>query len=71
MNLNLDFQPNLFVDIEKYLERKVEALNLYASETGNHPFPRSVETLVALATLRGSSSGFKAAEAFQLLRQYE
>ncbi len=71
LNLNLDFQPNVFVDIEKYLERKVEALNLYASETGNHPFPRSVETLSALATLRGSSSGFNAAEAFQLLRQYE
>jgi LmbE family N-acetylglucosaminyl deacetylase len=71
LNLNLDFQPNLFIDIEKHLERKVEALNIYTSETDNHPFPRSDETLVALATLRGSSSGFKAAEAFQLLREYE
>lgn len=69
--LNLDFQPNLFIDIEKHLERKVEALNIYTSETDNHPFPRSKETLIALATLRGSSSGFKAAEAFQLLREYE
>ena len=71
LNLNLDFQPNLFVDIEKYLVRKVEALSFYTSETGKHPFPRSDETLIALATLRGSTSGFKAAEAFQLLRQYE
>jgi len=70
LNLNLDFQPNVFIDIEKYLERKVEALNIYISETDSHPFPRSDETLVALATLRGSSSGFKAAEAFQLLREY-
>lgn len=71
LNLNLDFQPNLFIDIEEYLERKIEALNFYISETHNHPFPRSKETLVALATLRGSSSGFKAAEAFELLREYE
>jgi LmbE family N-acetylglucosaminyl deacetylase len=70
LNLNLDFQPNLFIDIERYLERKVEALNIYTSETDNHPFPRSKETLIALATLRGSSSGFKAAEAFELLREY-
>ena len=69
--LHLDFQPNLFVDIEKYLERKVEALNIYTSEIGNHPFPRSPEAIVSLASLRGSSSGFKAAEAFQLLREYE
>jgi LmbE family N-acetylglucosaminyl deacetylase len=71
LNLNLAFHPNLFINIEKYLERKVEALNIYSSETDSHPFPRSNETLVALATLRGSSSGFKAAEAFQLLREYE
>jgi LmbE family N-acetylglucosaminyl deacetylase len=71
LGLNLEFQPNVFVDIEKYLERKVQALNFYTSETGKHPFPRSPETLIALAALRGSGSGFKAAEAFQLLRQYE
>lgn len=71
LKLNLGFQPNLFIDIEEYLERKAEALNFYISETHNHPFPRSKETLVALATLRGSSSGFKAAEAFELLREYE
>jgi LmbE family N-acetylglucosaminyl deacetylase len=71
LDLNLSFQPNLFADIEKFLEKKIEALSFYASEVGKHPFPRSPETLVALATLRGSSSGFKAAEAFQLLRQYE
>jgi hypothetical protein len=41
----------------------------YASELGEFPFPRSFETIRALAALRGSTAGCKAAEAFQLLRE--
>jgi N-acetylglucosamine malate deacetylase 1 len=70
-NLNPDtaFLPNYFIDISEYLARKLEVLAIYKSELGNFPFPRSVEAIQALATLRGSSSGFIAAEAFQLLRE--
>jgi hypothetical protein len=35
---------------------------------GPFPFPRSHESIRALATLRGAASGFRAAEAFELLR---
>jgi len=37
--------------------------------TGEFPFPRSHEAIRALATLRGAASGFKTAEAFELLRE--
>lgn len=63
------FHPNCFVDISNFLDRKLEIMAVYQSELGAFPFPRSAESVRALATLRGSTSGFKAAEAFQLLRQ--
>lgn len=63
------FQPNVFVNIEPYLQDKLRAMDIYTSEIGNFPFPRSHEAIQALARLRGAASGFKAAEAFQLLRE--
>jgi LmbE family N-acetylglucosaminyl deacetylase len=63
------FRPNIFVNIEPYLEDKLRAMDIYASELGVFPFPRSHEAIRALATLRGAASGFKAAEAFELLRE--
>ena len=61
------FRPNVFVDIEPYLTDKLRAMDIYASELGEFPFPRSHEAILALATLRGAASGFKAAEAFELV----
>ena len=66
---NKTFHPNVFIDIGTFLERKLELLKIYASELNDFPFPRSETTLKALAQLRGASAGFKAAEAFQLLRE--
>lgn len=63
------FRPNSFVDISDYVERKLEIMSFYASEVGAFPFPRSLEAIRALAELRGSTSGCRAAEAFQLLRE--
>jgi N-acetylglucosamine malate deacetylase 1 len=63
------FVPNYFVDISGHLEAKIAALRIYESELGQPPFPRSVEAVRALATVRGAASGFHAAEAFQLLRE--
>ena len=63
------FRPNLFVDVEPFLDGKLRAMDIYASELGAFPFPRSHEAIRALATLRGAASGFKAAEAFELLRE--
>ena len=58
-----------FVDINEFLERKLEIMAVYKSELSDFPFPRSIEAIRALAALRGSTAGFMAAEAFQLLRE--
>jgi len=63
------FKPNYFVDIGRFLERKLEVLEFYRSELGQFPFPRSVEAVKALAAVRGATAGFEAAEAFELLRE--
>lgn len=69
MSTSQRFQPNVFINIEEQLQNKLRALNIYSSELGEFPFPRSNEAISALAALRGASSGFKAAEAFELLRE--
>lgn len=66
-----DFTPNLFVDIGPHLEEKVAIAQLYRSEIGDHPFPRSVAAIRARATLRGAMVGVEAAEAFMLVRDVE
>lgn len=61
------FRPNVYVNISQYIDKKVELLKNYQSEMGEFPFPRSEKAVYSLAQLRGSQSGFQAAEAFQLL----
>jgi N-acetylglucosamine malate deacetylase 1 len=69
LNADLCFQPNYFVDVSDYLERKLSLMSLYSSELGIFPFPRSIEAIRALAAVRGAASGFISAEAFQLIRE--
>lgn len=64
------FIPNVFVDITGYLDKKLEAMACYGSQLGLFPNPRSLEAVEALAKLRGSTMGAKAAEAFMLIREY-
>jgi len=61
------FIPNVFNDISDYLSEKMKIMKLYDSEISSPPFPRSLANIEALATYRGSTSGFRAAEAFMLL----
>ena len=69
-SLNL-FQPNYFVDISKYIKKKIEILNIFESEIKEHPFPRSKEAVWANSLLRGTMAGVKHAEAFVLLKHIE
>lgn len=66
---NTSFNPNLWIDISDYLEKKIEIMNCYNGEIGEHPFPRSEESIKALAILRGSSVSLKHAEAFISLKE--
>jgi N-acetylglucosamine malate deacetylase 1 len=63
------FKPSYFVDISKTLNRNWDLLKVYKSEMHEFPFPRSQKAINSLAWLRGSQSGFEAAEAFCLLRE--
>src|SRR3990167_1441350 len=63
-----EFQPNVFVDIHRTLERKIEALACYDTELRPFPHPRSPEALRHRAAVDGMTCGLPAAEAFQLIR---
>jgi LmbE family N-acetylglucosaminyl deacetylase len=62
------FQPNYFVDISNFIEKKIEIMKIFDSELGEHPFPRSIKNLEALATFRGATVGVLYAEAFQMIK---
>lgn len=66
---NDQFSPNVFVEITSFLDKKIEAMEIYSTEVGVFPFPRSKEAIEALARYRGSASGYPAAEAFQLINE--
>lgn len=63
------FIPTYFVDIENSLPAKLEAMKCFKSQLKAFPNPRSLETIEALAKFRGATVGFKAAEAFMVIRQ--
>ena len=67
---NMVFQPNIFVNIETYIDLKIEAMNAYKSQLQPDGMPRSLSSIRALATLRGSVIGTKAAESFMLIGEY-
>ena len=63
------FRPNLLTDITPWIEKKIEIMRMYSGEMGSFPFPRSEECIRALAMLRGSQAGVRAAEAFMILKE--
>jgi LmbE family N-acetylglucosaminyl deacetylase len=62
------FQPTLYVDITRDLEKKLAAIQLYVSQLRQPPHVRSLENVAALARLRGSESGVSFAEGFRVYR---
>ncbi|MEO6708099.1 MAG: PIG-L deacetylase family protein [Planctomycetota bacterium] len=65
------FRPDVFVDVRKTLQRKLDAMACYDSETRPFPHPRSPEALEALARTRGVQVGMRAAEAFETIWRRE
>jgi len=63
------FIPNCFIDISAQIENKIELLEHYQAEMPAFPHARSIESITALATVRGCSVGVKYAEAFMLMRE--
>ena len=63
------FRPNVYFDVSKTVQAKINGMKCYSSESAVSPHPRSPEALLALAEYRGSNVGVKYAEAFMLLRE--
>jgi len=65
------FQANYFVDITEYIDLKIDAFAKYHNEIQEYPHPWSKKGLKLLAQYHGMQSGFKYAEAFNVIRGYE
>lgn len=68
---NNPFVPNYYVDITGYVEKKIQAMQIYDTELGEPPFPRSEENIRALAVVRGATAGVRFAEAFRIIKYIE
>ena len=68
LNNKKNFHPNYFVDISKFIKKKINALKIYKSEIRKYPHSRSLKNVRALAQVRGTSCGRNYAEAFVVSR---
>jgi LmbE family N-acetylglucosaminyl deacetylase len=62
------FTPSLYVDISRYLQKKINALLAYRLEMHSSPHSRSLQNIEFLARHRGMTVGYEAAEAFIVTR---
>lgn len=62
------FCPTEYVDISKFINKKIEALKIYKSELREYSHPRSIEGMKILSKWRGLEVGLRYAEAFQVIR---
>lgn len=62
------FTPNYYIDITDYMDKKIEAAEIYDTELGSSPFPRNIDNIRALAKINGIRAGVKYAEAFRLIK---
>ena len=62
------FQPSIFFDVGGHISSKTAAMEIYEKEAREFPHPRSPQALEAIAKTWGSTAGFMAAEAFELVR---
>jgi LmbE family N-acetylglucosaminyl deacetylase len=62
------FEPNLFIDIDPVLSKKLAAFGRLSTETRDWPHARSADAITHHARVRGSSVGLAAAEAFMQMR---
>ena len=61
--------PNLIVELEEEdLAAKLEAMELYGSQSHEHPHTRSELTLRSLAVIRGMQAGVALGEGYHVLR---
>ena len=68
-NSKKKFNPNLYINIDKYLIKKLAALKIYTDEIKKFPHSRSLKGIQTLANFRGLESGLNCAEAFYINKE--
>lgn len=63
------FVPNFYVNIDNYIEGKLDVLHIYKNEMGVAPFPRNAEAVKGMAAYRAAACNCKYAEAFKILKE--
>ena len=70
-NYPSNFMPNYFVNIDKQIDKKIKAMEIYRNEIKKFPHPRSSKYLKINASRWGGVSGNSSAEAFEIIRKIE
>ena len=70
-NLSKSFKPNFFVDISREIKHKISAFKKYKNEIQKYPHPYSAGSLELIAKYYGFLSGYKYAEAYEIVKLYE
>ena len=68
-NTTNEFIPTVYEDISDTIGKKLEAMEIFQSQLGTFPNPRSIGAIDALAKFRGATVSVMAAEAFSLIRE--
>ena len=66
-----NFIPNLFVNIDNFINFKIAAIKIYKNEFKKKPHSRSLDGIRNLSKIRGNQSGMKYAEAYEIIRKIE
>ncbi|MDD5433309.1 MAG: PIG-L family deacetylase [Candidatus Pacebacteria bacterium] len=67
-NIGKMFRPTVYENITDFIAQKLKAMQAHEGELKNYPHPRSLKGIEVQAQYRGIESGYKFAEAFQLIR---
>lgn len=62
------FNPNYFINVDNFMDKKIRALQSYDDEMRDYPHVRSYEAVKNLAKFRGSAVGIQNVEAFVIER---
>ena len=61
------FSPNIFVNIDDFIEDKLSSMAEYVTELREYPHPRSLKSIKTSAEYFGNMVGHRNAEAFRLI----
>ncbi len=68
-NPHNNFKCNLYIDVEDFIKKKIEALKVYDKEMRPYPHPRSYDAIINKMKSSGNEVGLNYAEKFQTVRR--